>query len=182
MFDRKSYIREYMRKYRPLHRKELCRNQIRYWERNKEKVYAYQEKWNENNIERVRENAKNRQTRYRRRHPDRIKNSLHKHLQKFPEKYRIKGANRRARKANNGGSFTPEQWNVICLRFGNRCPSCGSRGQLGPDHIIPISKGGSSDASNIQPLCLRCNSRKGNRIIVCFLPWQGEMPWRETCE
>lgn len=32
------------------------------------------------------------------------------------------------------------------------------------DHIVPISKGGKTEASNLQTLCWRCNRNKGNRI------------------
>lgn len=32
------------------------------------------------------------------------------------------------------------------------------------DHIIPVSKGGKTEASNLQTLCWRCNRKKGNTI------------------
>ena len=32
------------------------------------------------------------------------------------------------------------------------------------DHIVPISRGGSDDLSNLQVLCRRCNSSKKDRI------------------
>ncbi len=33
------------------------------------------------------------------------------------------------------------------------------------DHIIPISKGGSNSADNITIACLKCNAKKGDRIL-----------------
>jgi 5-methylcytosine-specific restriction endonuclease McrA len=68
---------------------------------------------------------------------------------------------RRARKRDNGGTFTLEEWNALCERYGNRCLCCGATGvPLHIDHVIPLARGGRNDISNLQPLCKRCNSRK----------------------
>lgn len=32
------------------------------------------------------------------------------------------------------------------------------------DHIVPASKGGRSILSNYQTMCVRCNSKKGNKV------------------
>lgn len=71
----------------------------------------------------------------------------------------------RARKAGNGGSYSSEEWDALCARYDYRCLCCGERKPLTADHIIPIAKGGSSDISNVQPLCLECNSRKGAKVV-----------------
>jgi Holliday junction DNA helicase RuvB len=45
------------------------------------------------------------------------------------------------------------------------CTKCGSNENLEYDHIIPVSKGGSSTARNIQLLCEKCNRSKNSNII-----------------
>lgn len=72
---------------------------------------------------------------------------------------------RRAQRRGNGGSYTLTQWRELCATYGHACLACGEVKRLTPDHIVPIALGGSSYISNIQPLCLTCNKRKGTRII-----------------
>jgi len=49
----------------------------------------------------------------------------------------------------------------VWRRDGGKCVKCGSRENLEYDHIIPISRGGSNTARNIELLCESCNRSKG---------------------
>ena len=69
---------------------------------------------------------------------------------------------RAASKPGKPGSYTMDQWIALCNKYGNRCIGPGPhKGVLTPDHVVPISGGGSFLIDNIQPLCRSCNSRKG---------------------
>lgn len=51
---------------------------------------------------------------------------------------------------------------IVYTRDGGICQCCGSSQSLEYDHVTPYSWGGSSDASNIQLLCQKCNRSKSN--------------------
>jgi 5-methylcytosine-specific restriction endonuclease McrA len=74
-----------------------------------------------------------------------------------------KGANRTARIFGVPGTITGRQLLRLYAEYENRCVCCGKKGKLGPDHVIPLSRGGSNFINNIQPMLLSCNLRKGNR-------------------
>ena len=52
----------------------------------------------------------------------------------------------------------------VWRRDGGTCQRCGSREKLEFDHIIPVSKGGSNTARNIELLCEKCNRAKSDHI------------------
>lgn len=83
------------------------------------------------------------------------------------EKVKAKWHKRRAIKKAAGGSFTDKEWKTVLARYApdGRCPCCGQKRTLHADHVVPLSRGGSNDISNIQPLCGSCNSKKGTKII-----------------
>jgi len=74
-----------------------------------------------------------------------------------------------ARKQGAKGTHSVEEWLTLCKRCDWTCLACGSRhvkdNPLTLDHIVPLSKGGTDDIDNIQPLCRSCNSAKNNKTI-----------------
>ncbi len=57
---------------------------------------------------------------------------------------------------------------AVIVRDGGRCRDCHSAVNLQIDHIVPLSKGGSSEESNLQTLCRRCNRRKWKKLVPRF--------------
>jgi 5-methylcytosine-specific restriction endonuclease McrA len=77
----------------------------------------------------------------------------------------------RARRAGAPGTLTFAGWIDIVRFYNYTCVRCGLTDvKLSPDHVIPISQGGRHDASNIQPLCVGCNLRKGRRARHDYRP------------
>ena len=54
--------------------------------------------------------------------------------------------------------------NLLYKAYGRRCSYCEVRllvSNMACDHIMPLSLGGNSTTMNLQMICMRCNTRKG---------------------
>lgn len=130
------------KKYRLAHRDQFRLKSKRWKEENGDRVLLYRVK----NRDRLREQRRLWHTK----NMGKVRAIVHK---------------RRARELGNGGSFTSAEWEALCTKHGNRCLACGKEGALTVDHVLPVSKGGTGDIGNIQPLCLPCNLKKYDRHI-----------------
>lgn len=58
---------------------------------------------------------------------------------------------------------------LVLKRDNFTCKMCGKKAidgaELEVDHIVPVSKGGKTDLSNLQTLCKRCNRGKGDLLL-----------------
>ena len=72
------------------------------------------------------------------------------------------------RKRSASGTHTFDEWERLKAQYNWTCPCCEKCEptiKLSQDHIIPLSKGGSDNIENIQPLCLKCNLQKHTKTI-----------------
>ena len=69
---------------------------------------------------------------------------------------------RTAKRFNTVGKWSGKQFLKLCEKYRNVCLCCRKKRRLTPDHVIPFCKGGTNYLSNIQPLCLSCNTSKRN--------------------
>jgi 5-methylcytosine-specific restriction endonuclease McrA len=93
-----------------------------------------------------------------------------------PERSRAQGQRRRARKrgAPGDGGYTGAEQAAIkaALYVDQMCPVCHECDvtDWNLDHIVPLSRGGSHDRSNLLLICAACNKSKGART---YTEWSG---------
>lgn len=79
----------------------------------------------------------------------------------------LKNKRNRMKRCSIGGHSYGD-WENLKAQYNFTCPCCNRKEpeiKLTEDHIIPISRGGSDNIENIQPLCKSCNSKKHDKHI-----------------
>ncbi len=155
--------------------RQRSRDKMRLWRKNNpEKDKDRNRAWRELHLESERARVRKVAQAWRKKNPKYDSEYAKSH----PEKCREKSRKRRAIKAGAGGGFTTQEFKAL----GTRCLCCGRSEKelsaiglrLVPDHVIALSRGGSNDISNIQPLCHGlggCNNRK----FVSHIDYRGRL-------
>jgi 5-methylcytosine-specific restriction endonuclease McrA len=146
----------------------------RAWQKaNKEQVAAKRAAWHRANAEHRRIKAKV----WREENLERTKAVKKVWLAANKLRTRVYTENRRVRKLTNGGSHTPEQIEELYAKQQHHCAGCGAsiRKRYEVDHIIPVTRGGTNDISNIQLLCMPCNRTKHNKLPEQWAREQGRL-------
>ena len=102
--------------------------------------------------------------RYNRKYPERVKATLASWLSRHPDYMAAKAERRRALEMHCEGSYTQADINQLMIIQGGRCAGCArSLRNYHVDHVMPLTKKGRNDISNLQLLCPPCNLRKSSK-------------------
>src|ERR1700676_4489299 len=89
--------------------------------------------------------------RYRKAHPAKLRTYEQRRCKPVAHKAVIAAwhSKRKAKRFGRKQHYTGEQFLMLCKATGNICLRCRRHSQLTPDHVKPLSKGGSNRVSNI---------------------------------
>lgn len=172
-------IREQQRLYRQEHAEEIAERKRVYHQANKERISAYIAAWKKANPDKVRDASARDRAKHREQRRMTSLAYYYSRMASDPERMRrmqrewsktTKGvlANRAARHRRRGVPYTDEAKAWIATLVDPVCFYCG-RIATEIDHVVPVSKGGTGERSNLVPACRRCNSRKGSKSQAEFL-------------
>ena len=139
------------------------------WQKNNpEKERVRKQKWREANREKSRE--------IWRKYIKTEKGIATRKRNRSTEEYRLfvnfHSAKRRAMKQNVVHEFTKKEWQEKLSLTNGICPTCKENvglERISLDHIFPISKaekGRVYTIEDVQPLCIRCNTKKNDKVMI----------------
>lgn len=125
-----------------------------------------------------RESHRRSRLRYRERNREKVIQQCRDWRAANPEKYLASVHARRARMLGSEGAHTAGEVRRIRKMQRDRCATCSislSDAGCHIDHIVPISKGGTNWASNLQMLCPRCNLKKSAKDPIEWANENGKL-------
>jgi len=147
-----------------------CRRVIAkdFYLKNRQKEIERSKRWNKNNASKVARNMAN----CRKRDPEKYRQ--YDKQWKAENKLKVysydctKRQKRRAAINKTQCKATHEEVQMVIKKANGLCYYCGKKAKLTLDHVIPLSKGGLHELSNLVAACSPCNSSKGNRDPIAF--------------
>lgn len=112
----------------------------------------------------------NKAREWREKHPEEYRAKQHEyklaHFRAHPQEYVTDTRNRRARLRNAPGKHTVEDVQRLYDAQDGLCHWCKAplNGHYHVDHVIPVSRGGSNDPSNLVLACQHCNCSKNDSL------------------
>jgi hypothetical protein len=138
---------------------EKCRaRQQRYKERHPGRSKEASYRWRKRNPEKQAQATRN----WRDNNRERVLETRRKWTNKNREILRARDSRRHARKHGVPGWATGQDRAWRALLFGNECAYCGGEYRH-MDHLIALNCGGTDQAGNLVPACVRCNESKSDR-------------------
>lgn len=132
----------------------------KYYHRNKEKINSRRKEIRLQNLNKFKEQERTASAKYYSKNPEKYILWNREYRQLNAEKFQLFNATRRAREKDTVSNLSLNEWEFLLELCNYCCLSCHQDKELTIDHIIPISKKGSTSLSNVQPLCQSCNSKK----------------------
>jgi 5-methylcytosine-specific restriction endonuclease McrA len=178
--ENKEKLSEYRRQYYQ-ENPEKHKEQAKQWyQENFEKVKEQKKQYNKKNAKQIYEYSKQYRQKWLPKNAERVREYQKQYSKQYIKTEKGKEASYRSRLKRRSYkhhvTFTPHQRKPILDRDNWQCQSCGIKvhdrntgdwntpDKAHIDHIIPISKGGNSEPSNLQTLCRTCNLSKHDKV------------------
>ena len=169
---KKEYFKIYQKQWVKNNRKRVNLNMKRYRLRHLEEIRA-KDRLRKSKLDKEKRRLKDRLL-YQK-NKERYREKARIWRKKNMDKVLFWNRRRELRERGVDGSHTFKEWGELKKKYSYRCSKCNILEsklknmwydkrfwKLTEDHVIPLSKGGTDYIYNIRPLCISCNSSKGN--------------------